>query len=54
MIFHHDAKNIKEKLREEEKAELETYCKEQGFTKEQTEIFVKNSLANTDDVYLGE
>lgn len=47
-------KNWEEKLNQAEKEELEEYCKEQGFSEQQTEIFIKNSLENSQNVYLGE
>ncbi len=51
MIFDPKDKDWKEKLKRAEKEELEAYCKEQGFTKEETAVFVKNS---TDNLYNGE
>lgn len=45
MTFRYNAKNIDEELRQHEIEELLDYCNEQGFSEEQTEIFVKNSLA---------
>ena len=54
MLFHYEEKNISKKLREAETAELEAYCKQQGYTKEQTEAFIKNSLAKSEEEYLGE
>lgn len=47
MTFPVGSKDAREKLKQLEKEELEDYCRERGFTKEQTELFVKNSLANT-------
>lgn len=44
MIFVSTDKGRKEKLRQAEREELEAYCKEQGFTAEQTKIFVDNSM----------
>jgi hypothetical protein len=46
MTFSVGIKDTREKLKQLEREELEDYCREQGFTKEQTELFVKNSLAN--------
>ena len=43
-LFLPDEKDISKKLLEYEKAELGEYCKQQGFTKEQTETFIKNSI----------
>lgn len=45
-LFAPNTKDIEKKLLEHEKEELEEYCKEQGFTKEETEVFVKNSIKN--------
>lgn len=47
MIFSVESKDTREKLKQLEREELEDYCREQGFTKEQTELFVKNSIDNT-------
>ena len=55
MTFHYDPNNISEKahiaemLKQHEIDELTEYCKEQGFTAEQTEIFVRNSIARLFD-----
>ena len=43
-----------ETIAENERFELLEYCKAQGFTEEQTEIFVRNSLESLNEVYLGE
>lgn len=45
MTFSVGTKDIKDKLKQLEREELEEYCRENGYTKEQTEQFVKNSLA---------
>lgn len=45
MTFYHGTENIIDKLKQNEIDELVEYCEDQGFTKEQTELFVKNSLA---------
>ena len=47
MIFSVGSKDTKEKLKRLEQEELEDFCREQGYTEEQTRVFVKNSLANT-------
>lgn len=47
MMFSVGSKDTKEKLKRSEQEELEDYCREQGYTKEQTRVFVENSLANT-------
>ncbi len=44
MIVDHTAKDIEKLLEQAERAELEAYCKEQGFSKSETETFIKNSL----------
>lgn len=46
MNFKYNDKRIPEKLKKFEEEELIEYCKTQGFSEEQTEIFVKNSLDN--------
>ena len=45
MIFHSSENNIPQKLKQHEIDELIEYCKEHGFSEEQTEIFVRNSVA---------
>lgn len=44
--FHHNDKDVAQKLKRAETEELIEYCKEQGYSAEQTEQFVKNSLAS--------
>lgn len=44
MIFDPKDKDWKEKLKQAEQEELEDYCNEQGFTKEETAKFVENSM----------
>lgn len=46
MTFSAGSKDIKEKLKQLEQEELEDFCRVQGFTEEQTSMFVKNSLAH--------
>lgn len=46
MTYSQKDKDISQKLRNDEINELREYCKESGFTPEQTEIFIKNSLAS--------
>ena len=45
MTFRYNDKNIPEKLKSAEEEELSEYCKAQGFSDEQTRMFVQNSLA---------
>lgn len=44
MIFWSTDKDWREKLKQAEQEELEAYCKEQGFTAEQTKVFIENSI----------
>lgn len=53
MLLSRNENNIGEKLKQAYIEELREYCKEQGFTAEQTETFIENSLKSEDD-YLGE
>lgn len=46
MILHHNEKDISERIKAAEKADLEAFCKENGFTETETAEFVKNSLEN--------
>lgn len=45
MILDKDIKDKDKMLEKAEIEELEAYCKSQKFTKEETERFVKNSMA---------
>lgn len=45
MTFLVGTKDIKGKTQRMEREELEEYCKEQGYTPEQTKQFVENSMA---------
>ena len=45
---------LAEALVEDERRELLEYCKLQGYTEEQTETFVRNSLERLGEAYLGE
>lgn len=56
MICSPDTKkeDIPKLLRKHEKEELLDYCKEQGYTEEETKIFIENSLASLYHEYLGE
>jgi hypothetical protein len=44
MMFEKGTSNLESKLKNKEKQELVEYCKSQGFTEKETEVFVKNSL----------
>lgn len=44
MLFSPFDKDWERKLEEAEIEDLKEYCKQQGFTKEQTKIFVENSM----------
>ena len=44
MMIDHTAKDIDKLLEQAERADLEAYCKEQGFTQSETDTFIKNSL----------
>lgn len=46
MMFDTSVKDFKERLEEQQIKEWEDYCKSQGFTDEQTKVFIKNSLKN--------
>ncbi len=45
MIYNHTEKDIRIKLKDAEINALRQYCAAQGFTEEETVIFIKNSLA---------
>lgn len=47
MLFWPDEKDVEEKLLKHEVDELREYAEKQVFTKEQTETFVRNSIANS-------
>lgn len=44
MIYHYDDKDISRKVKAAEVEDLKAYCEAQGFTPEQTELFIKNSI----------
>lgn len=44
MTYCYDDKDTSKKLRAAETEELRDYCEAQGFTPEQTALFIKNSL----------
>lgn len=44
MIFDPNDKDWQEKLKLAEQEELEAFCEDQGFTKEETKKFVENSM----------
>lgn len=48
-LFSRDTEDLGEKLKQIEREELEDYCKEQGFTPDETAIFVKNSISRLFD-----
>lgn len=54
MTFLYNEKNVEQKLLEVEKAELLEYCQSQGYTEAQTEMFINNTLKQSEDIYLGE
>lgn len=44
MMVDHTAKDIDKLLEQAERADMEAYCKEQGFSQSETETFIQNSL----------